>query len=237
MGARAALHGPDVGNGRPTVQPASLAGPRSGRSREAATELAPSRQEPEDIRARHRLEAARAVLRPDQEHDALPVDQAMIKISVRVMVGSPACLAALPTPPISTMRKSSPRMRASVERKRRFEAAVMEFAHAAGDLVEPRFERRRHVAARIAVDGAAIAGPVRAVAKNERKDATILHARQARIEQDGVAAIGHETLEHEFFAGWKLAVVVAQRRGVREMAHAAADVGPRDQRKFQTGIA
>ena len=118
---------------------------RSGGSRISAAELALSDEGFEHVSASYRHEAARAVFLADEEHDALLVSQAAIDFGERqrriAVAARPASNAIdLDHRKIFSPHELLDRGEAQVE------PAVVEFAHAARDGVEPRFELRRDVA-------------------------------------------------------------------------------------------
>src|SRR5262249_8150337 len=160
----------------------------------SATDLALSDEGFEDIGASHRRKAARAIFLADEEHDALLVGQAAVDFGERQR------RIAVPVRPASNAgdfdhREIFPPQ--LIDRgETQLETAVMEFAHAACDGVEPRFEFRRDMARRIV--------PVAAHAEAQRKNPASAHTRQPRIKRRGFAAMGHETLENELLAGRKM---------------------------------
>ena len=106
----------------------------------------------------------------------------------------------------------------------------MEFAHAARNGLDPRFELRRDMVPGIA--------PMAIQAESEGKHPAALSAWQPGIEHRGFAGRGDETLEKESLAGRETSQVFAQRRDIIEPACAvAADVWLRDERKCQARAA
>src|SRR2546423_82913 len=143
-----------------TVSPGLISRPPST-GRILATELALSDEGFEDISAPHRRKAARAIFLADEEHDALLVGQAAVDFGERQR------RIAVPVRPAANAvdfdhREIFPPRELVDRAEAQAETAVMEFAHAACDGVEPRFELRRDMARRIV--------PVATRAKAQRKN-------------------------------------------------------------------
>src|SRR5207244_13061738 len=102
----------------------------------------------------------------------------------------------------------------------------MEFAHAACDGVEPRFELRRDMARRIV--------PVATRAKGQRKNPAAPRTRQPRKKRRGFAVRRHATLENKLFSGGKMPEIVGDRRRIVALTRAPAPerrIG--DQREYR----
>src|SRR5262249_40899479 len=178
---------------------------RSGGGWISTTELALSDEGFERISTSRRREAARAIFLADKEHDALLVGQAAVDFGERQ---GRIAVAARPAPNAIDLdhRKIFPSHELAGRGEAQVESAVVEFAHAARDGVEPRFELRRDMARRLA--------PVLARAKGQRENPAALRTRQPRIKHRGLAAIGHEALEDELFSSREVAKIFAQRQSI-----------------------
>src|SRR5712692_10890514 len=131
---------------------------RSGGGRIAADELHPPQQIFGEFGAAHRLKSARAVLLPDQEQDALLVDETAIDFRDRQQrIPGVDRLAADSIDPDD--REILSPHQVFGRREAQIEAAVMEFADAARDGVQPRLELRRNEAARVAMEAARARAP------------------------------------------------------------------------------
>ena len=112
---------------------------RSGRGGISPAELALAKHRSHHVGASHRLETSRAVLLPDQEHDALPIDHAAVNLGQRHGRIPGAIQRAAQTADLDDEILSA--LEGVDGSKAQIEAAAVELTHAAREGVEPRFQR------------------------------------------------------------------------------------------------